>query len=116
MRQPQTPHFHPERRKDYHEQHTAIVAVLTERDPERAHALMRDHLHHVSAECSDATRRRPWVCPERFEIVPGGGNVPNWPGSAARLGLARDIAGGQGFSISREGDQRGRDFLAEMRH
>jgi DNA-binding FadR family transcriptional regulator len=38
----------PERRKDYHEQHTAIVAALTERDPEAAQALMRDHLSHVS--------------------------------------------------------------------
>lgn len=37
-----------ERRKDYHEQHAAIVAALTERDPERAQALMRDHLRHVS--------------------------------------------------------------------
>jgi DNA-binding GntR family transcriptional regulator len=38
----------PERRKAYHEHHTAIVAALTERDPEHAQALMRDHLRHVS--------------------------------------------------------------------
>jgi DNA-binding FadR family transcriptional regulator len=38
----------PERRRAYHEQHTAIVAALTERDPEHAEAVMRDHLRHVS--------------------------------------------------------------------
>lgn len=38
----------PERRRAYHDQHTAIVAALTERDPEHAEAVMRDHLRHVS--------------------------------------------------------------------
>jgi DNA-binding GntR family transcriptional regulator len=48
----------PERRKDYHEQHTAIVAALSERNPERAHALMHDHLRHVFDDMLDATRRQ----------------------------------------------------------
>ena len=40
----------PERRRAYHEQHTAIVAALTERDPEHAEAVMLDHLRHVSED------------------------------------------------------------------
>jgi hypothetical protein len=35
---------------------------------------------------------------------------------AARLGLARDIAGGESFFISQEGDERGGDSLMKMRH
>jgi DNA-binding FadR family transcriptional regulator len=38
----------PERRRAYHDQHTAIVAALTERDPEHAETVMRDHLRNVS--------------------------------------------------------------------
>jgi DNA-binding FadR family transcriptional regulator len=38
----------PERRRDYHEQHTRVVTALTERDPAEAEAAMRAHLRDVS--------------------------------------------------------------------
>ncbi|GAA4715182.1 FCD domain-containing protein [Pseudonocardia yuanmonensis] len=38
----------PERRRCYHEEHTAIVEALCDRDPEAAAAGMRRHLEHVS--------------------------------------------------------------------
>jgi DNA-binding FadR family transcriptional regulator len=38
----------PERRRCYHEEHTAIVEALRDRDPEAAAAEMRRHLEHVS--------------------------------------------------------------------
>ncbi|MCE3552488.1 FCD domain-containing protein [Pseudonocardia sp. RS11V-5] len=38
----------PERRRCYHEEHTAIVEALRDRDPESAEAGMRRHLEHVS--------------------------------------------------------------------
>ena len=38
----------PERRRAYHEQHTAIVDALIDRDPEGAEAVMRAHLRNVS--------------------------------------------------------------------
>jgi DNA-binding FadR family transcriptional regulator len=38
----------PERRRNYHDQHSRIVAALTDRDPAEAEAAMRDHLLDVS--------------------------------------------------------------------
>ena len=38
----------PERRACYHEEHTAVVAALTDRDPAQADAAMRTHLEHVA--------------------------------------------------------------------
>lgn len=38
----------PERRRCYHEEHTAIVAALSDRDPEGAENAMRIHLRSVS--------------------------------------------------------------------
>jgi DNA-binding FadR family transcriptional regulator len=38
----------PERRACYHDEHTAIVAALTDRDPELADKAMRTHLEHVA--------------------------------------------------------------------
>lgn len=39
----------PERRRCYHEEHTAIADALSDRDPSGAHDAMRRHLAHVSA-------------------------------------------------------------------
>ncbi|GAA4882235.1 FadR/GntR family transcriptional regulator [Pseudonocardia benzenivorans] len=38
----------PERRRCYHEEHTAVVDALRDRDPDAAGAAMRAHLQHVS--------------------------------------------------------------------
>jgi len=38
----------PERRRCYHEEHTAIVDALRDRDPDGAAAAMRHHLEHVA--------------------------------------------------------------------
>jgi GntR family uxuAB operon transcriptional repressor len=38
----------PERRACYHDEHTAIVAALTDRDPDQADKTMRTHLEHVA--------------------------------------------------------------------
>jgi DNA-binding FadR family transcriptional regulator len=38
----------PERRGDYHADHTAVVLALHERDPDAARDRMRDHLTRVS--------------------------------------------------------------------
>jgi DNA-binding GntR family transcriptional regulator len=38
----------PERRRCYHDEHTAIVDALRDRDPDFAQAEMRRHLEHVS--------------------------------------------------------------------
>ena len=38
----------PGRRRNYHEQHSRIVAALTDRDPAEAEAAMREHLRDVS--------------------------------------------------------------------
>ncbi|MEU7816569.1 FadR/GntR family transcriptional regulator [Pseudonocardia sp. NPDC049154] len=38
----------PERRRCYHDEHTAIVDALCDRDPDAAEAEMRRHLQHVS--------------------------------------------------------------------
>ncbi|WP_158605694.1 FadR/GntR family transcriptional regulator [Amycolatopsis panacis] len=38
----------PERRRAYHEEHTAIVDALRDRDPDGAATAMRQHLEHVS--------------------------------------------------------------------
>jgi DNA-binding FadR family transcriptional regulator len=38
----------PERRACYHDEHTAIVQALFDRDPAGAHEAMRAHLEHVS--------------------------------------------------------------------
>ncbi|GAA4705916.1 FCD domain-containing protein [Pseudonocardia yuanmonensis] len=38
----------PERRRCYHDEHTAIVDALRDRDPDGAEAEMRRHLQHVS--------------------------------------------------------------------
>jgi DNA-binding FadR family transcriptional regulator len=40
--------FTPDRRACYHEEHTAIVDALRDRDPDSAQAEMRRHLIHVS--------------------------------------------------------------------
>ncbi|MBC6457278.1 FCD domain-containing protein [Actinomadura sp. HBU206391] len=40
--------FTPDRRACYHEDHTAIVEDLHDRDPETARERMRDHLIRVS--------------------------------------------------------------------
>jgi DNA-binding FadR family transcriptional regulator len=38
----------PERRTCYHNEHTAIVHALADRDPDQAEKTMRDHLEHVA--------------------------------------------------------------------
>jgi DNA-binding FadR family transcriptional regulator len=38
----------PERRRCYHDEHTAIVAALADRDPAQAHEAMRVHLENVA--------------------------------------------------------------------
>ncbi len=40
----------PERRSNYHQQHTRIVTALNERDPAEAEAAMRAHLRDVSRQ------------------------------------------------------------------
>lgn len=46
----------PERRALYHRQHNAIVTAVSEREPERAETLMREHLESVVEAVRSVTR------------------------------------------------------------